>query len=259
MKTTRRNLLKIIAAIGLWLLLFHVLSPAFYRFIHFSWHEIDFKMPEAIRSYYLVTPDKISEDESLPLYLFLMGIDEIENPSLNTRRNYAKVAALADKHRIIIAFPRGKPGSFPEIPGVRAWYPEYFKENQAFLASLTASLQKQLPIAADKVVLMGFSNGGYFAGIDILTNPESPFAGYWLDGGAFPYAFNPGVATVPVFLSYGVNDDYNRPNIEKFRQFILANGWKEGENLKTFMHNQGHGFSDEALIEGIKFFSQNLD
>lgn len=212
-------------------------------------------MPDKTRSYYLYCPKKIPANTRLPLYIFLMGFDLIEYPSLDTRNNYRKMVKFAEKYQAVIAFPRGMPGSFPEKPEVRAWYPNHFKANQFFLASLTAYLQRAFPIDSKKIVLMGFSNGGYFAGIEMLSNPKTIYKGFWLDGGAYPYIFVKGVATKPVFLSYGENDQFNRPYIEKFRSFILAHGWQEGKNLKTFVHKKGHGFDEHSIDAGMKFFA----
>ena len=212
-------------------------------------------MPDHKRSYYLFAPKSLSESQPMPLYVFLMGFDHLENPSKNTRNNYFKIARAAEENNFLAVFPRGMPGSFPEIPGARAWYPEYFQENQRFLASLTAWLCTKLPVNEKHIVMMGFSNGGYFGSIDALTNAKSPFTGFWLDGGSYPYAFNKQVEKKPIFISCGENDYENRPHVEKFREFIQENGWSEGVNLETFMHKSGHAFNNQSLTEGLKFFA----
>jgi predicted esterase len=239
----------------LWSALAYLVWPWVEQAFPFSWPEKDFKMPDGTRSYYLYQPEKIPPNARLPLYIFLMGFDLVEQPSQDTRNNYRKMAKFAEKHQALIAFPRGMPGSFPENPEVRAWYPDHFRDNRVFLASLTVFLQQKLPIDPEKIVLMGFSNGGYFAGIEMLANPKTPYKGFWLDGGAYPYAFSQEVARKPVFLSYGENDQFNRPYIEKFRSFILDNGWQEGRNLKTFLHKKGHAFNDQSIDAGMEFFA----
>lgn len=247
---------KFVLALFFWIILLFLLKPYFYRYLPYSLGEINFSMPGKDRSYYLVIPENVPKDERLPLFVFLMGFDEKLNPSVYTRENYGKVSALAKAQNFFAAFPRGMPGAFPDIPDVRAWYPLSFVGNQAFLASLTQHLTETFPIDPERVVLMGFSNGGYFAGIEMLVNPETPFKGFWLDGGAYPYAFDQRCGSLPLFLSYGGNDELNRPHIEKFRNFIIGKGWIEGANLETFMHNQGHAFTEEALQKGFKFFSK---
>jgi len=251
--TGKRNRLVLLAV--LWGALVYLAWPWIEQALPFSWTEKEFKMPGGTRSYYLYQPVKIPENARLPLYIFLMGFDLIEQPSYDTRTNYLKMAKFAEKHRAFIAFPRGMPGAFPENSGVRAWYPDYFNENRRFIASLTVFLQQKLPIDSKKIVLMGFSNGGYFAGIEMLANPATPYCGFWLDGGAYPYAFTAEVSRKPVFLSYGENDEFNRPYLEKFRSFVLDNGWEEGRNLKTFLHKKGHAFNDQSIDAGMEFFA----
>lgn len=242
-------------ALALWLILAVLILPLFYRYIPYAWPQHEFAMPGQTRHYYLFTPELPDNKQLRPLYIFLMGIDHEENPSQDTRHNYEKVAEIARERQIIAAFPRGRVGAFSEIPDMRAWYPDYFRENQEFIASLTRHLQSTLPVDPNHIVLMGFSNGGYFAGIDVLTSSDSPYTGFWLDGGAYPYAYSQAVPPRPIFLSYGENDSYNRPHVEKYREFILARAWQEGRNLRTFMHKKGHGFSDQALKEGMDFFA----
>lgn len=140
--TGKRNRLILLAI--LWVGLIYLIWPWIEQALPFSWTEKEFKMPGGTRSYYLYQPATIPEESRLPLYIFLMGFDLIEQPSYDTRTNYLKMAKFAEKHRAFIAFPRGMPGAFPENPGVRAWYPDYFNENRRFIASLSPTLWPKL-------------------------------------------------------------------------------------------------------------------
>jgi len=240
-------------ALGLWAVLVWEWVPLVRTLMPLPWPERAFPMPDRARSYYLVAPTAPRPGERLPLLFFLQGFDAIGSPSVSTCEFYRAVADRVEDRRFIAVFPRGWPGAFPEIPTVRAWYPEAFHPNREFLASLARHLGTTLPVDPARTVLAGFSNGGYFGSIEALTRPDSPFTRFWLDGGAYPYALHPQVKRRPIFLSMGASDEYNLPHVETFRAFILQNGWREGGNLRTHRHRWAHVFAAFALDEALDF------
>ena len=246
-------------AAGLWGLLVWLWVPVLRDWAPLPWPERPFPSPDGDRSYYLVQPEGIGPGERLPLVFVLQGFDTVEGSSQSTKDLYRAFAARVADRRFIAVFPRGWPGAFPEVPEVRAWYPGHLLENRAFLASLAAHLAATLPADPRRVVLAGFSNGGYFGGIEALTNPDTPFTAFWFDGGAWPYGRHPAAPRRPIFLSWGEQDLYNRPNTEAFRGYLAANGWAEGADLRTFRHGGAHVFARGALDEALTFLLTDHD
>lgn len=243
-------------AAGLWGLLVWLWIPILRDWAPLPWPERPFPMPHGERSYFLVRPDGIGPGERLPLVFVLQGFDTVGGLSQSTKGVYRDLAARVADRRFIAVFPRGWPGAFPEVPEVRAWYPGHLLENRAFLASLAAHLVATLPVDPRRVVLAGFSNGGYFGGIEVLTNPDTPFAAFWFDGGAWPYGRHPAARRRPIFLSWGDRDLYNRPNVEAFRDYLVAHGWAEGSDLQTFRHGGAHVLDQGALEAALTFLLQ---
>ncbi|RCK81394.1 MAG: hypothetical protein OZSIB_2263 [Candidatus Ozemobacter sibiricus] len=235
-------------AIGLWLWL-----PQIRSWLPLPWPERSFPTPNGPRTYYLVAPSAIHPGERFPLLFFLQGFDGLGSPSIGTGETYLAIADQVEARRFIAVFPRGWPGAFPERPDVRAWYPEGLAANREFLAALARHLIASWPVDPERVILAGFSNGGYFAAIEALTRPDSPFTAFWLDGGAYPYALHPAVPRRRILLSAGERDEHNLPQIEIFRQFILDHGWEEGRNLRTYRHRWAHVFAVWALAEALDF------
>lgn len=205
------------------------------------------------REYYLFAPEELPASQPVPLVFMLQGFDAPEAPSGATRALYWQIAVAARMHRFIAVFPRGMTGSYPDVPGVRAWCPGHFHENRAFLVRLVAELRRSYPIDASRVILAGFSNGAYFASTELTVRPDTPFTGFWLDGGGYPYAFRSDVKRLPVFLTWGERDIYNASHSIILETFLVDHGWKRGETLVSEPHHQAHVFNDAAVGNALSF------
>ncbi len=245
----------VLLAVFLWVVAIWLWIPQIKMWLPLPWPELPLETPDGPRTYYLVTPPTTRPGERLPLLFFLQGFDGLGSPSVGTSETYWALADQVAERRFIAVFPRGRPGSFPERPDVRAWYPEGFAENREFLVALARHLIASYPVDPSRVVLAGFSNGGYFAAIEALTRPDSPFTAFWCDGGAYPYALHPAVPRRRILLSAGDRDEYNLPQVEIFRRFILEHGWEEGRNLRTHRHRWAHVFAVWALEEALDFLA----
>lgn len=209
------------------------------------------------REYYLFVPDELPASRPVPLVFMLQGFDSPEAPSDATRSLYWQIADAARLHRFIAVFPRGTTGSYPDVPDVRAWCPERFHENRAFLVRLVAELRRWYPVDATRIILAGFSNGAYFASTELTVRPDTPFTGFWLDGGGYPYGFRPDVKRLPVFLSWGERDIYNASYTKDLEAFLLGHGWRRGENLLSESHPWAHVFNDAAVGTALAFLLGN--
>lgn len=205
------------------------------------------------REYYLFIPPGLPASQPVPLVVMLQGFDSPDAPSGATRSLYRAIAAAARRHSFMAVFPRGMKGSFPDVPDVRAWCPEYFQKNRGFLVRLVSFLKRQHPIDARRVILAGFSNGAYFASTELTARPDTPFTGFWLDGGGYPYAFRPDVKRHPAFLTWGAHDIYNASNTIELAEFLAGHGWRPDTDLRSESHPWAHVFNDDAVDRAVDF------
>ncbi|HOT28454.1 MAG TPA: hypothetical protein PLU72_09705 [Candidatus Ozemobacteraceae bacterium] len=205
------------------------------------------------REYYLFVPEELPASQAVPLLFMLQGFDAPDAPSGATRSLYRQIADAARLHRFIAVFPRGMTGSYPDVPGVRAWCPEHFHENRAFLVRLVSELRRSYPVDEGRIILAGFSNGAYFASTELTVRTDTPFTGFWLDGGGYPYGFRPDVKRRPVFLTWGERDIYNASYTRELEAFLVDHGWKRGETLLTVPHPWAHVFNNAAVGNAIAF------
>jgi len=205
------------------------------------------------REYYLFVPPELPSSQRVPLVFMLQGFDTLEEPSGTTRSLYWNIAAAARRHAFIAVFPRGMKGSFPDEPGVLAWCPEYFIKNRSYIIRLVDEMKRQFAIDPDRIILAGFSNGAYFASVELTTRPDTPFTGFWLDAGGYPYAFNPHVKRHPVFITRGALDIYNASYTLELSEFLASHGWQAGSNLFSETHEWAHVFNEAATDRAIDF------
>jgi len=205
------------------------------------------------RSYYLFEPEERPASGPVPLVFMLQGFDSPGDPSAATRDLYWQIAVAARRHGFIAVFPRGRPGSYPDVPGVRAWCPAGWLENRTFLLRLLDALKRRYPIDPDRIILAGFSNGAYFASVEVTARPDSPFTGFWLDGGGYPYAFDTRIPRRPVFLTWGLRDKYNASYSSELFWFLADNGWTPGGSMHVETHEWAHVFNADAVDRALAF------
>lgn len=139
-------------------------------------------------------------------------------------------------------------GWFPLVPG-QPPDPEEFRKGAAALRAFFAEARATYPIDPEKVVLLGFSQGGAMAYEWALSEPES-FAGLvalatWLPGIlADAVGTKPEQQDLPVLVLHGTQDtmvsiDMARASRERLRDF--------GVNLMYRELEMAHEVSREAL------------
>ncbi|QEL14921.1 alpha/beta hydrolase family esterase [Limnoglobus roseus] len=105
------------------------------------------------REYRLVVPKAVDLAKPAPLVIAFhgMGID-----SKDTMPKYTKLNDTAEKHKFIVAYPN----AIDRTWGLR---PEKVTADLAFFDALLKELQGRYKIDANRIYVLGMSNGGYFA------------------------------------------------------------------------------------------------
>ena len=206
------------------------------------WKEYSLNVAGSRRTYELVWPNNARTP--LPVLFFLHGLDsDLPNPDL-TAQHYRFLAQKAHAAGFLAVFPRGLRGANPQLPGSLAWIGNPAKEraNREFLLALLADLSKRYAVDRMRVVLGGFSNGGYLAGKELLEHPEGPFTGFWIEDagtwGELP-AFESREKRAPVYLSLATDDWLNYKKGKDLLARLLAKGWELGKTLKMNEHGGG--------------------
>ncbi|MDX1944157.1 MAG: PHB depolymerase family esterase [Pirellulaceae bacterium] len=105
------------------------------------------------REYRLVVPRSIDLTHPAPLVFAFhgMGID-----SKDLMPVYTKLDETAEKHAFLLVYPAAKGRSWGLVP-------DKLKSDLAFFDALLAKLQAEYKVDAERIYLVGMSNGGYFA------------------------------------------------------------------------------------------------
>ena len=111
------------------------------------------KVGTANREYRLVVPPTVDLTQPAPLLIAFHGM-LIDSKDLMPR--YTKLNETAEKHRFILAYPNAVGRSWGLVP-------EKIKSDLEFFDALLGKLTADFKIDADRVYVVGMSNGGYFA------------------------------------------------------------------------------------------------
>ena len=201
------------------------------------------------RTYRLVVPKAVDLDKPAPLVVAFhgMGID-----SKDLMPKYTKLDDLARDKKFVLAYP--------EAEG-RAWglAPEKVTNDLAFFDELLKTLQAKYKIDADRVYVLGMSNGGYFAhlvgkerskAVAAVASHSGPLGLQTLGGIKADRKF-------PVMIVHGDKDkllpvDWARENSDKYK--------KEGHEVKYVeVAGLGHMWAtDQKINDQIwEFFEKN--
>lgn len=105
------------------------------------------------REYRLFVPKSVDFAKPAPLVVAFHGM-LIDSKDLMPK--YTKLNETAEKHGILMVYPNAID---------RSWglAPEKVKKDLAFFDALLVKLQKEYKIDAERIYVLGMSNGGYFA------------------------------------------------------------------------------------------------
>ncbi len=201
------------------------------------------------RTYRLVVPKAVDLEKPAPLVIAFhgMGID-----SKDLMPKYTKLDDLAADKKFILAYP--------EAEG-RAWglLPDKVTNDLAFFDELLKTLQAKYKIDADRVYVLGVSNGGYFAHL-VGKERSKTVAAVMSHSGPLGLQTLGGIKAdrkFPVMIVHGYKDkllwvDFARENRDKYK--------KEGHDV-TYVEvpGLGHEWATEQKINDQiwEFFEKN--
>lgn len=207
------------------------------------------KVGDALREYRLVVPKSVDLDKPAPLVIAFHGM-LIDSKDLMPQ--YTKLNDTAEKHKFLIAYPNAVD---------KRWglAPEKVKNDLACFDALLAKLTRDYMIDADRVYVLGMSNGGYFAHL-VGKERSKTVAAVASHSGPLGLQTLLGVKAerqFPVLIVHGDQDrllsvDFARENRDKYK--------KEGHEVKYVeLAGTGHVWGTKAAINETiwKFFADH--
>ncbi|HKB36890.1 MAG TPA: PHB depolymerase family esterase [Gemmataceae bacterium] len=196
------------------------------------------KVGGATREYRLVVPRSVELSRPAPLVVAFHGL-LIDSKDLMPQ--YTKLSATAHKHKFLVAYPNAIGGSWGLAP-------DKVKNDLAFFDALLARLRADYKIDADRVYVVGMSNGGYFAHL-IARERSKTVAAVASHSGPLGLQTLLGVNAerkFPVLIIHGDKDrvfpvDWARENRDKYK--------REGHEVKYVeLSGLGHLWGTKAGI-----------
>lgn len=207
------------------------------------------KVGDVMREYRLVVPKSVDLAKPAPLVIAFHGmlID-----SKDVMPKYTKLSETAAKHRFIIAYPNA-------IDAIWGIGPDKVKKDLAFFDDLLAKLKADYKIDADRIYVVGMSNGGYFAHLvgKERSKTVAAVAGHSTVLGLQTAFGIRADRKFPVLIAHGDKDplfslDLAKENRDKYK--------KEGHEVKFVeLTGYGHEWGTKAEINETiwKFFADH--
>lgn len=203
----------------------------------------------ATREYRLVVPRTVDLSKPVPLVVAFHGM-LIDSKDLMPL--YTKLNETAEKHKFIIVYPEAVGKSW----GIA---PDKVKNDLAFFDALLAKLSADYKIDADRVYVVGMSNGGYFAHL-VGKERSTTVAAVASHSGPLGLQTLLGVKAerkFPVLIIHGDQDklfpaSWARENRDKYK--------KEGHDVQYVeVAGLGHMWASKADINETiwKFFAEH--
>jgi len=203
----------------------------------------------ATREYRLVVPKAVDPTKSAPLVIAFHGmlID-----SKDVMHVYTKLNETAEKHKFLIAYPH----AVDKISGLT---PEKIKNDLEMFDALLAKVSADYKIDADRIYVLGISNGGYFAHL-VGKERSEPVAAVASHSGPLGLQTLFGVKAdrkFPVLIIHGDKDPllsviFARENCDKYK--------KEGHEVKYVeLKGEGHSWGIKAEVNETiwEFFAEH--
>ncbi len=187
------------------------------------------------RSYRLYVPRGVNLDRPVPLVVAFHGIG-IDSKDVMPR--YTKLNETAERHGFLIAYPEAVGGSW----GLR---PAKVGADVAFFDALVGEISSKYVVDANRVYVVGMSNGGYFAHL-VARERSEVIAAAASHSGPLGLQTLGGIRArrkFPVVIIHGAKDrlfqvSIARENAEKYR--------REGHEVRYVeLPNVGHAWGTE--------------
>lgn len=205
------------------------------------------KVGDAKRDYRVVVPKSVDLAKPAPLVVAFHGM-LIDSKDLMPV--YTKLNDTADKHKFIIAYPNAVEGSWGLVP-------KKVESDLKFFDALVEKLAKDYKIDADRVYVLGMSNGGYFAHL-VGKERSKTVAAVASHSGPLGLQTLLGVNAdrkFPVIIVHGDQDkllsvDFARENRDKYK--------KEGHEVKYVeLPGVGHEWKPSVNDTIWQFFADH--
>lgn len=147
------------------------------------------------RAYRLFVPPGATSGATLPVVFAYHGLGD----SKDNMSRYTQLDRLAAERRFILVFPGAAFGFWPVVT-------EWARADLAFFDAILARLETRYPVDADRIYVLGMSNGAYFAHLLAAQRSRRIAAVAGHSGGLGAPDFPPDVRRYPVLLLHGDRD-----------------------------------------------------
>ncbi len=199
------------------------------------------------RYYYISNKDLVRSDSSNVL-IFFHGLENEDKISKNTFQIFNEMEKKAENTNLVLIFPIGIKGAFPNNKELLAWGPDEKEKNVNFVNQLADELKNEYSVNA--LLIGGFSNGAYFA-TDLLNSDNETFQGYWLQAGGSNKKINSNLVKSKIVLEVGLKDPWHLKSMRNLKKQLIENGWILNKNLiyreLDFSHNLDISYFDENM------------
>jgi poly(3-hydroxybutyrate) depolymerase len=209
------------------------------------------------RKCFLSSSVKKLADKQAPIVIFLHGMDGAWPNRNFTKPQYEFINKLAWEKEFIAVFPQGTEGScnnFNERSMFYYCWSTKDDRDRKFIRILRDAVLAQFKADPEKVFLIGFSNGGYFAADYLFSKDNKLFAGYGIhsaggNGNLTALGNKPSVS-----LEVGLKDTYQLDDMRNLKKEMVKLGWQPGNNLNYQEFLGSHEINKEAFKNEIDFF-----
>lgn len=216
------------------------------------------------RKLFISTSSNRLKGKKAPLLIFLHGMDGAWPNRRFTKPQYEFINKLAWKENFIAVFPEGTDGACNDGSKDGQKYMFYkcwsSRDNKDldFILKLRETIIKEYDINKEKVFLVGFSNGGYFASnLMINHNKNIEFSGFGIhSAGGFIDKNSEITKNVNKFLisiNIGTKDEFEFKNAKDLKKQLDNIGWSK-DKLNYNEYYAKHEMSKSSFEKEIIFF-----
>lgn len=189
------------------------------------------------------------------LLVYLHGM-YAEGAAADEEERRARVARIATARGMTVLALRGKRGECTQA-AAKTWFcwpsnPDNVADAPAFAAGVTDAIgeAERLIGPPARRLLLGFSNGGYFAAI-LATRSLVPFDAIAIAGAGSPPPYAPPAHRPPILL-LGADEDPSVESLLELDRELTRGGWAHA----LVGRDGGHALADSDVTHAVTFFER---
>lgn len=189
------------------------------------------------------------------LLVYLHGM-YAEGAAADEEERRARVARIATARGMTVLALRGKRGECTQA-AAKTWFcwpsnPDNVADAPAFAAGVAGAIAEaeRLIGPASRRLLLGFSNGGYFAAI-LATRSLVPFDAIAIAGAGAPPPYAPPAQRPPMLL-LGADEDPSVESLLELDRELSRGGWPHA----LVGREGGHALVDSDVTHAVTFFER---